>query len=260
MSAHRFLQTKSADRIHCEIIGEGPPLILLHSNGGSARQYADCWSTLALSSQVVAIDLPGQGDSAPLQRHWSVGDYAEAVIEVMDLLGLARAHVVGTSIGGAIALKLGAAHADRVGCLGIVEAPARDEAGWEKRWNTIEQGFGLVLQSSDEIAAKVSNPSQDTIRRWNIDRSKAGAKTMMDVMWALRTFDVRAELAAITAPTLLVYGDRSPVGEGITWLKNGIPGARLEMMTGCGHFPMLDAPDTFANLIVSFLASSPLSL
>lgn len=259
MSTHRFIETKIAGRIHCEIVGEGPALMLLHSNGGSARQYADCWSILARRFQVVAIDLPGQGDSAPLLRHWSVGDYAEAVVEVMDLLGIAKANVAGTSIGGAIALRLGSAHADRIERLCVVEAPARDEAGWEKRWGTIEQGFGLVMQSPEEIAARVANPSPETIRRWNIDRSKAGAKAMMDVMWALRTFDVRAELAGIQAPTLLVYGDRSPVGEGIASLKDGIAGARLEMMPGCGHFPMLDAPDAFANVVLSFLASSPLS-
>src|ERR1700749_4266392 len=90
-------------RIHYREAGaDGIPLILLHSNGASAYEFEHVIGPLSERQRVLAWDMPGQGDSDPLPRHLSVPDYAAAVLDLMQQLGVARANVVGTSIGGAV--------------------------------------------------------------------------------------------------------------------------------------------------------------
>jgi len=96
--------------------GEGPPLICLHGLGGTKASFMTTVSALApAGNRVIAIDLPGFGDSgkphsAPFDAPW----FAEVVVELLDALGLERASFAGNSMGGRIALELGMCHPERV--------------------------------------------------------------------------------------------------------------------------------------------------
>jgi pimeloyl-ACP methyl ester carboxylesterase len=98
----------------------------------------------------------------------------------------------------------------------------------------------------------ISTPSEQLVRRWNIDRHKAGGRTMMDVMWAGREYDVQAVLPAITAPVLLMYGDQSPILEPAARLREALADATLSIVARAGHFPMLDAPAAFNCALLEF--------
>src|SRR5262245_21733353 len=104
----------SVGRIHYQRAGSGPVLLQMHGNGQSAWSWEDVMPALAASFDVVAWDMPGQGDSEPLPRHLTIDDYADCAVGVLDAIDVDRATVAGSSIGGQICASLGARHADRV--------------------------------------------------------------------------------------------------------------------------------------------------
>jgi pimeloyl-ACP methyl ester carboxylesterase len=87
-----------------------------------------------------------------------------------------------------------------------------------------------------------------------MDRNKAGGWTMMDVMWAIREFDVKALLARVARPALVLVGDMGPVMPTLDEYRRLLPEAAITVMPGCGHFPMIDAAQEFAAHVAEFLA------
>ena len=184
-----FIATRHG-RIHYLTEVRGKPLLCLHSNGCSAIILLPSSTDLARTApRVIAWDMPGHGDSDPLTRHYTVNDYADAVVGLMDALGIARADFIGLATGGVIAVALGANHANRVESLVIVDAPARTAEENEREWPRLEQNFGVPTQTLEQLEARFRAPDADFQSRWNIDRNKAGTRTMIDVMWALRDYD-----------------------------------------------------------------------
>ena len=85
--------------------GDGEPLLLLHGTGGSRRHWNPLWSLLAPQRDLIAVDLPGHGESDPPpdEDHTPVG-YANALASFLDELGIEQAHIAGVSVGGWTAL------------------------------------------------------------------------------------------------------------------------------------------------------------
>ena len=76
--------TQGHGRTHYLEAGAGPVIILMHSNGNSTYEYEDVLPILSKSYRVIAVDYPGHGDSEPLKRHYSVGDYADFTVAFID--------------------------------------------------------------------------------------------------------------------------------------------------------------------------------
>lgn len=248
-----FVSLKNHNRVHYIEAGAGEPVILLHTNGSSAYEYEHVIKVLAKTRRVIAWDQPGHGDSDRMVRHYSVEDYGDAVVEFMTALNLDKAHVFGGSIGGAIAVDLGDRHAKRLKKLFICEAAVRSVDGWASRWLSTEQNYCYPLQTLEQVKARLREVTPAVLDRWNIDRNKAGAWTMLDVMWALREYDIQSAMKRISAQTMLVFGKKSQVSASAPIFQAALPGAPLEMMDNCGHFPMIDDPESLARIIDRFI-------
>jgi pimeloyl-ACP methyl ester carboxylesterase len=242
-------------RIHYAEAGDGEPLILLHSNGCSLFEFQFVIEDLAKRHRVLALDLPGQGDSDPLTCHWTYDMYADAVVAWMDALGIERASIVGTSIGGVVCLALGKRHPGRVRSLLLVETPIRSGVAWSKRWFTVESNFALPVQPFEAVTSRIRNMTPELHTRWNIDRSKAGSHTMMDAMWAVREYDALGTLAGLEVPTFAILGSNGPVGDGLEPLENKIGKHNIAVMQNCGHFPMIEEPAEFVQNVNRFVAT-----
>lgn len=247
-----FADTKFG-RIHALAAGSGEPLILLHSNGGSAYEYEHVIEPLAEQFRVIAWDMPGQGDSDPLLRHISVHDYADAVIAFMDALGIEKANVLGASIGGAICVALGARYAGRIKRNFIVECPYRPVSEWQKNWSNTEANYAPVTQALERIKPRLRNVTPELLTRWNIDRAKAGSKTCLSVMWALREYDIESDLKMLPADQVLIFGDRSPTVGKVEQYKAILTSPNVHIIKNCGHFPMIDDPEEFVRIIAQEL-------
>lgn len=243
-------------RIHMLTAGIGEPLILLHSNGGSAYEYEHVIEPLARRFRVIAWDMPGQGDSDPLLRHIGVRDYADAVIATMDALGIQKAHVLGASIGGAICVALGALHTKRMQRVFIVECPYRSDAEWQQGWANTEANYAPVTQTLEKIKPRFREVTPELLTRWNIDRAKAGSKTCLSVMWALREYDIGADLPHVPAGQVLVFGDKSPTVGKAAQFKAALKSPSVHIIADCGHFPMIDDPDRFVAIVEQEIPAS----
>lgn len=241
----------SFGRIHYLEAGSGEPLILLHSNGCSAHEFADVVEPLGKRFRTIAWDMPGHGDSDPITRHMTIDDYADAVIAFMDALGIDKAHVSGTSVGGTICVALGARYPERMKSVIIVETAFRTFDEWGTDWLTVETIFGNPSQTLEQIKPRFRNATPSLLQRWNIDRNKAGARTMVDVMWAIREYDMQENIGKVSVPSACIFGEKGPVLGTIGRFRDGLaPGGRQIMMADCGHFPMIDDPDAFTTAMI----------
>jgi pimeloyl-ACP methyl ester carboxylesterase len=119
----RSLRTR-AGRISAMVAGEGPPLVCLHGLGGTKASFLPTLSALADRNRVIALDLPGSGDSdKPLSAAYDAPYFADAVAAALDALDLERADLIGNSMGGRIAIEAGLRTPKRVGRL-VLLSPA----------------------------------------------------------------------------------------------------------------------------------------
>jgi len=247
-----FVAVHGHGRQHYKDAGSGEPLVLIHTNGASAWQYAEVFPLLLTRFRVIAWDMPGHGDSDPISRHYSVEDYADALAGFMEALGLRCAHVSGCSIGGSICVAFASRYPQRVRSTVIVETPFRTDVEWGAAWEHVEGNFGLPTQTAQQMGERVAKVDDARLTRWNIDRNKAGARAMVDVMWAIRGFDVGAAAAAIQRPAMILYGKRGPTIAGQERFKQAAPHIPIEVLEDSGHFPMLDQPEAFAEILATF--------
>lgn len=238
-------------RLHYLAAGEGPPLVLLHSNGGSAYEYEFVLEDLAKRFRVIAWDMPGQGDSDPITGHLRVEDYADAVIDFLDGLGIAKAHVGGSSIGGAICVALGARYAGRLDGLSIIECPFRTPQEWKSNWANTEANYAPITQTAEKVGPRLRALTPEILTRWNIDRNKAGTKTALSVMWALRDYDMARDLPLVPPGQQVIYGAKGPTIAKMDAMRKALRDPAIAVMPDCGHFPMIDAPAEFVAVLSS---------
>lgn len=118
----RRIEAAGVDTFYLEA-GEGPPVILLHGLGATNASMLPTLRDLSRDHRVIAPDLPGFGDSGKPVRPYHAGFFARWVVALLDRLGIARAHLVGNSMGGRVAIEVGLRFPERVDRLGLL-APA----------------------------------------------------------------------------------------------------------------------------------------
>lgn len=246
------VKTKGYGRIHYRETGSGPALMLMHTNGGSAHQYETLAPLLAKHFRVISWDMPGHGDSDRIQRHYSIDDHAKALAALMTGLKIKAAHISGASVGGSVTLAFAALFPTRTLTAVPVETPCRNGDEWAAAWHHTEGNFGLPMQTTAQIKERVAVVDGELEQRWNIDRCKAGAWAMMDVMWGIREFNAPAAAKKIKKPMMLVYGRKGPTIALSNRLTAANPKAKLTIMENSGHFPMLDEPSAFASAYINF--------
>jgi 3-oxoadipate enol-lactonase len=247
-----FAKTKTHGRIHYREAGHGKPLMLMHTNGASAYQYEAVAPLLAQHFRVISWDMPGHGDSDPIARHFTMEDHAKALAALMTALKIKAAHISGASVGGSITLAFASLFPQRTLTAVPVETPCRSFEDWGARWGNTEGNFGLPMQTAAQIKERVAHVDAALETRWNIDRCKAGAWAMVDVMWGIREFDAPRAAKKIKKPMMIVYGKKGPTIADRATLSGAAPKAPVHVLENSGHFPMLDEPSAFASLLTRF--------
>lgn len=240
------------------VAGAAPELLLLHGNGHSWHEWA--WVIDRLDPAMVAAwDMPGHGDSESLRPRPSVPELAAAAAAVVEDIGRPVV-VAGTSIGAMVAVQLAVTRPELVNAVVAIEAQLRTARWWAQAWPLVEQLFAIPGQSRAEVAARfVGEPDDALVARWNIDRHRAGSRSMMGVMWAIRHFDLAAAAAQLAVPTHLVYGAAGPARDTADALAARIPvTARGDVVNvdRAGHFVTLERPDAIAALLQRVAATA----
>lgn len=246
--------------------GEGDDVIVfLHGLGGSRTAWEPQLEALSDRWRCVAWDLPGYGASEPIEP-LTFPAVADAVVSLLDRLGVERAHLCGLSFGGQQALHVALRHPGRVRSLVLADtSPAfgldgSDPEAWRRsRTDALDAGrtpADMAAGIVDAIAGPdFAGPERDRTIAAFARIPASGLRAAVD---CLPTHDVRAELAGIAAPALVVVGelDRETPLAYSRALADGLPDARLEVIPGVGHLTPAEAPDRFNQLVRAFLDRS----
>ena len=249
----RYVRRKGAEA------GPGDaPIVVLHGWGAHLEAVGAILAALEGASDLVALDLPGFGESDPPPKAWDAGDYARFVIEFLDELGIQSAHLVGHSHGGRVAIVLATDERERVERLLLVDsAGIRPKRTWRYRRRVAVAKLGRAVAA---VGGPPGKRLQERMRARVASRDYLDAsETMRGTFRAVIAEDLTDRLPRISAPTLLVWGesdDDTPL-----WMAHRmeelIPDAGLVVLEGAGHYSYADSPGQFRAVARRFLVEQP---
>ena len=259
---------------------DGPVLVLIHGITSSSRTWEPVLDALGRTHRVIAPDLLGHGESAKPRGDYSLGAYASGVRDLLAVLGHERATVVGHSLGGGIAMQFAYQFPERLDRLVLVSSgglgrdvsvllraatlpgaelvlpllctpPARVVGGVAGR--LLERTGRRTAHDIEEMARGIASFSAADTRQAFLHTARAVVGLGGQRVSARDRLYLTAGV-----PSLVVWGDRDPIMP----VRHGeeahaeMPGSRLEVFAGAGHFPHVADPERFAELITRFVAST----
>jgi pimeloyl-ACP methyl ester carboxylesterase len=253
--------TSGGASVAYELSGSGPALVLLHGITESRRSWEPLVPRLAEGHRVLALDLPGHGESGSAASY-DVAAMAVAVTEVAAAVGLERPVLIGHSLGGMVAT----AAATATECWGVVNVDQPlDLAGFQAGLADLEPALrgddatfhGAIRAVFDAMVGPLPEPE-----RARIEALRRGRQEVVLAIWApvLESTpgeleaQVRAVGAAVQVPYLSLHGI-DPGIEYATWLAGIIPTAVTEVWPDHGHYPHLVDPDRFLERLATFEAT-----
>jgi 3-oxoadipate enol-lactonase len=242
----------------------GPVVVLLHGLGSSCRDWEFQEVALEERYRVVAVDLPGHGESTKARGPVTIESMADDVAAVLAEIDGEPAHVVGLSLGACVALRLGLQAPARVRSLTLVNPFARVQpTGPGDVGRLLLRLTMLGVAPMRMVGAHVARglfpwPEQRALYEAAVESLGATSRRgYAAALRALAQFDARGQMAAIRRPTLVVAGDRDgmvPLAPKLR-LAAAIPGARIVVVPASGHATPYDQPATFNRILLEFLAA-----
>ncbi|RBM10759.1 alpha/beta fold hydrolase [Streptomyces sp. PT12] len=258
-----FAIAPDGTRIAYQVAGEGPPLLLLSGQSNSHRWWDPVRAGFEGAHRTITMDHRGTGASDKPDRLYRTEEMADDALAVLDAVGVERAHVYGTSMGGRIAQWLAARHRERVRglVLGCTSPGGRHAV---KRGDDV----GASLGAADPRAALNALLSLMYTPEW-LASHRGPFTTVGDPgmppfarrrhLAASNRHDAWDVLPSIAAPTLVVHGtdDLLNPTANAPLLAGRIPGARLELIPGARHAYFEEFADVATPLVLDFLAGVP---
>lgn len=268
-STSRMVQTRQW-RIHVNEAGSGPAVFLLHGSGPGATGWSNFSQNipaLARDHRVIAVDMPGWGESDPVS--WQDRDHSTALADLMDALEVDRAAaVVGNSMGGGTTLRFGYEHPERVERLVTMGSSSggptlMGPAGLTEGLKVLQKGYRKpsfeTMRELVDIMTFDSTFATDELIQGRADMVLAHPEHAQNFIEGTGKRPVveldHARLRGITAPTLLFHGrdDRVVHFEHSLRLTSLIPDSRLYLINGCGHWLQTEHAEEFTSQVLHFL-------
>lgn len=262
--------TASGRRIFYDESGTGPPLLLIPGQGGYRRGCL-IWLAAALAPhyRVVAMDNRDAGESEPETEYYGLEDMAGDAAALLDVLGIDRTHVLGHSMGAAIALEMTLDHPTRVDRLVLVSPGVGGEPGHRAGEPLPPPAEWWIDDPVERMRLWLPDILGLDYRAWMDEAEEAaivglerGSRTtwagMMRQDAAAGNNQILSRLAEISTPTLTIHGDADslvPVEQGQA-LAAGISGARFVVLAGVGHLPWVERPEPTIGAILPFLSEA----
>lgn len=238
----------------------GEPLVLVHGYADSWFSFSRLLPLLDAGYRVHAVDLRGHGGSDRPSEGYDIDSLAADVVAFLDAAGIARAGLVGHSLGTLVARRVAevAPHrVERLVLIGSGRAPLNEAVlGLCAEVAALDEhalpDFARDFQTSTEHA----DVPEDFMERVVRDSQTVPLRTWQGIARGLAAFDDDGDVSRVKAPTLLVWGahDLFFGRAEQEWLADTIPSARLLEYAGCGHNPHWEVPDTVARDLRAFLS------
>jgi pimeloyl-ACP methyl ester carboxylesterase len=262
------------------IAGEGPALLAIHGIGHDHRTWLPALPALAKNFTVIAPDLLGHGSSDKPRADYSMGGFANGMRDLLTVLGIGRATVMGNSLGGGVAMQFAYQFPERTERVIMVAA-----GGLGKSVNPLLKT--LSLPGADSVVALATAPGlRQVVTRTMLGLKHAGVPYTQDFAGLADVYNNLADPGARRAflhtlrgvidrrgqaismidraylardmPTMIVWGEKDaviPVKH--AWAAAQLlPGCRFEVLRDAGHMPQEDAPRRFAEVVTKFVAET----
>jgi 3-oxoadipate enol-lactonase len=234
------------------------PVVFLHGLGGDRRSWLYQVPSFCDAFAVINVDLRGHGDSSAPDGEWSTADMARDVVRLLRNLGAEKAHLVGLSLGGMVALRFALDFpyaTESLVLAGTIGGPGRFAPQWRDAVKFIEEN-PMPAIAKQRIPAAFSDSIDPVMRDYFVDRvSRNDKDAYARTARAIGGFDVVDRLGDIAAPTLVIVGERDAVTppELSAELAERIANARLVTIAGAGHLCNLERPAEFNRAVREFL-------
>ena len=276
----RFIDLASPPlRIRVAEVGAGDPVIFIGGTGGTGPYWAPLVRELS-EFRCLLMDRPGWGLSSAVDysRYEFKAMVTEVVLGVLDSLGLDKVSVVGASIGNLWALRMAQLAPDRVDRIVLLGGSPNREIPVPKFVRLLASPIGKLMvrlpmrpkMLLSQLRAIGHGPSVDAGKMdhflpWRValsneTRSLVSERDMIRALLGNDGFRPGltlddAELHAIKAPTLMIFGSADPTGDAGIWQRfvDQLPQGELKTMNGIGHMPWWDDPETVGNEVATFL-------
>ncbi|MDQ6840492.1 MAG: alpha/beta fold hydrolase [Actinomycetota bacterium] len=259
--------------------GNGPVLLMIHGIAGSSATWEASMPLLARDFTIIAPDMLGHGQSAKPLGDYSLGAYASGLRDLLAVLDINRATLVGHSLGGGIAMQLAYQHPECCERMVLVDSGGLgSEVSWLLRLMSLPGADVLaplffprfVREWGDAVGRLASGKGLRSARvseSWRSYASLVEAPNRQAFVRTLRHV-IAPSGQSVSAndrlyllervPTMIMWGDRDgiiPVDHARA-AHEAIPHSRLEIIEGAGHFPHVEEPGVFASLLADFVATT----
>jgi pimeloyl-ACP methyl ester carboxylesterase len=244
-------------RIHYEVHGDGPPLILTHGYSSTSAMWQDQIAPLSKHHKLVLWDMRGHGqsdypeDPAAYSEAATVGD----IRALLDEIGAQRAIVGGLSLGGYMSLAFYRAHPERVAALLIIDTgPGFKKDDAREAWNKRAYDTAERFEREGLAPLKSASPERSSVTH----RDARGLALAARGMLTQRDARVIELLPAIKVPSLIVVGaDDTPFLAASDYMAAKIPGAKKVVIPSAGHAVNIDQPRAFIDAVLPFFDGVP---
>jgi pimeloyl-ACP methyl ester carboxylesterase len=271
----RFVRLDDGDM---HVVEDGTPgapaLLLIHGSAGSMAWWDPVVPALAVACRVIRVDLLGHGRSSSPASGYCIPAHARRVGAALDRLGVGRVTVIGHSMGCMVATALAGQRPDKVAALALIDmGPSLDAAMpegllvrlllarfpgrllWRLRTEaTIRKALSSAFARPVDIPGVIIEAALGMTHR-------ALAGTARGALDYMRQQSLPGRLAALGVPVLVIFGTedaRYPSSSAAAY--RAVPGARVELLPGVGHTPMLEDPRTTGKVLLDFAAPESIML
>ncbi len=240
--------------------GSGKPLVLVHGYLGGSAQWQPQIEAFSATHDAIAPGLPGFGQAAHLPGPARISDFADAVMDCIDALGIGRFTLLGHSMGGMIVQNIAARHGDRLD--GLVLYGTGPLGLMPDRFEPVETSIARL--EADGVQATADRISATWFRDGSAASGYAATRDIArlanpqaahNALLAMRDWDGRDALSQIDTPCRIVWGDRdrSYRWPQVNALWTGIPDAELATIAGASHAAHVEKPQLFNAIVQDFL-------
>ncbi len=242
-------------RVYYKKMGQGQPVIFLHGGGQGGSSFDNVVPAIARGFTCYVLDLPGHDHSDLPPRRYSIDDFADSVVDVMEEAGLRSAHFLGNHTGATVSIYMAAKRPERVNRLVVEDSP-----GWDLREGNIimerwfkptygEDGLPPVVPYEEAVKR---NPDLD--RETHARRNRREGREWINVCHVANTgLDVASLMGKIQAPTLVIFQEEDPLRIREQRFAEEIKGSVVRVLTGPGDTAHHYSPEEFVKEVMAFL-------
>ncbi|WP_338593106.1 alpha/beta hydrolase [Shewanella khirikhana] len=276
--AHLEVKRLNVDELEIEYLrgGSGPTLVLLHGFGADKDNWSRIARYLVDDFDVIAIDLPGFGNSTKdISLNYDVGSQVARLKRITDVLGLDTFSIAGSSMGGYIAGNFAVKYPEAVKNLWLISPLGVEGAQASEMFIATQHGaapvvlprtdaeFSALLDALFVEAPFIPSPIVSYLSAKAVESVELNSK-IFEQIHRMRDGKPHPDapldivLTHYTGPVLITWGDKDRVlhVSGAAVLKGVVPQARVNILADVGHLPMVESPDVTADAFLAFAAAS----